>query len=113
MRATRVPWAGLALGAGAWAINTQLTYALVPWTCEHGVNIVLPIAGAFSAIAALGGYMSWQAWKTGQERASTEPGPIGRPRGFLAAVGAGSAALFALIIILQGLASLIVGGCAR
>src|SRR5687768_14692367 len=28
-----MPWAGLVAGPTAWAVNTQIGYALVPWVC--------------------------------------------------------------------------------
>ena len=32
-------WAGLVSGPGAWAVATQLQYALTPWICAHKVNL--------------------------------------------------------------------------
>jgi hypothetical protein len=56
-------WAGLAAGATAWAVDTQLNYALVPWACAHGRNIVPAIAGVLAVVSLLGALSSLLAWR--------------------------------------------------
>jgi hypothetical protein len=98
-----VPWAGLASGPAAWAISTQLNYALAPWACAH-TNII-PLLGAILALLALlGGFISWRARDI---QASYKPSTSM----FLASLSAAIAVLFAAVIVTQGAAGLVFSGC--
>ena len=99
-----ISWAGFAVGATAWAISTQLNYALVgsgqvpgsvPW-----IALLLVI------IALSGGALSWRAWHSPRESLTTQLS--GEPQQFLAGVGVLASTLFAGAIALQGIAALIV-----
>jgi hypothetical protein len=106
--------AGLFAGPGAWALSTQANYALVPWICAHKVNLV-PVVALACAAAALGGaFVSWRAWKIGAVAESEVGARITEaPRPFLGAIGALIALLFALAILTQGAAGLVLNGCER
>jgi hypothetical protein len=107
-----IPWAGLVTGPGAWALNQQLNYTLVPWICAHKVNPVPLISLTFAAIALLGSFLSWRALQTGKQSiADTHQG--GHPYDFLAGIGIFIAVLFAAVILLQGAAGLVFHGCER
>ena len=103
MRAIRfsTPWAGLFAGPIAWAVSTQLNYALASWECEHGKRIVPFVALGLAVLALLGGLLSWRSRKAGD----------GGTEQFLATLGVLAAALFALVILMQGAAGLILNGC--
>ncbi len=95
-------WAGLLLGPAAWAVSTQLMYALVPWACVHGLDPLPWITIITAACALTGAMLSGWAWRRGEAEAVR----------FLAIIGAPLALLFALVIIMQGMAVGMVG-CTR
>jgi hypothetical protein len=103
-------WAGLATGPAAWAVSTQINYAIVPWACARGVALlaVPGVAALLVLVAVAGGVLSWRAWRS-------TPAPDravgGHPHHFLGAVSAGLAALFALLIALHALGALFFTGC--
>jgi hypothetical protein len=107
-----LPWAGIFAGPAAWAVNTQLGYALVPWVCASKANVIAPLA-AIMALVALGG--AWASWlgMPGAELDSGGSHAGGEPRGMLAAVGVASGLLFALLILAQGAAGLVLDACVR
>src|SRR4051812_1413871 len=107
MRAVQLgtSWAGLLSGPLAWAVSTQLNYALVPWQCNRQIQVVLPVALLLALFSLLGGALSWRAKRQGGAPSKPE-----RTRGtehFVADLGILSALLFALVIIMQGSAALI------
>ena len=107
------PSAGLFLGPGAWAVNTQLNYALVPQICAGAPHIVLPISIAMLLVSLGAGLVSFRAfWKS-----PSEPGlddtRAALPGRFLAGMGMAMGALFAAVIATQGAASLLIDACAR
>ncbi|KAA3452183.1 hypothetical protein C7I87_03110 [Mesorhizobium sp. SARCC-RB16n] len=113
MRALRLgtSWGGLLSGPLAWAISTQLNYALVPWQCNRQVPVVLPITLLLALLSLLGGMLSWRARRQGgaafkAERARTT-------EQFVADLGILAALLFALVIVMQGSAALILDECLR
>ncbi len=107
-----VPWAGLAAGPTAWAVSTQLNYALANWSCEHQMRIVPILALALAAIALGGAFLSARAWRaSGPDQASLES--EGTPRRFLAGMSLLMAVLFAVVILAQGSAGLVLNGCER
>jgi len=108
-----LPWAGIASGPGAWATNTQTTYALVPWVCAHHFNVILPVAALLALVALCGAFLSWRAWQAHGGLERMVAGPDGRPRLFLAGTGMAAAVLFAIVIATQGAASFVLTGCER
>jgi len=110
----RLPWAGLAAGPGAWMVSTQANYVLVPWVCAH-TRLVIPVLALVLALVALAGaWISWCSW-SGHAIAQSEFEAAARPqpRPFLAAIGALMGVLFALVILTQGAAALVLSGCER
>lgn len=107
-----VPSAGVFLAPAAWALNTQINYAIVPWVCAHGMNIVPAVALVNAVVALSGGVLSWRAWSVRAEGSSDDP-RAGRPHRLVAGLGALMAVLFAAVILLQGTAGLVFQGCER
>ncbi|MDG4900001.1 hypothetical protein EOA75_04825 [Mesorhizobium sp. M1A.F.Ca.IN.022.07.1.1] len=113
MRALRLgtSWGGLVSGPLAWAISTQLNYALVPWQCNRQVPVVLPVALVLMVFSLLGGVLSWQAKRQGG--AAFKPERTRSTERFIADLGMLSALLFALVIVMQASAALILDECLR
>jgi hypothetical protein len=113
MRAVRtgMSWAGLLAGPVAWGASTQANYSLVYWQCTHRSPVIPILALCFLAVAAGGGLLSWRAWQRGG--ASFKPERELSTERFVSALGMMVAALFALIIIMQLAASLILDECIR
>ncbi|MER8808031.1 hypothetical protein NKI12_08600 [Mesorhizobium australicum] len=113
MRALRLgtSWGGLLSGPLAWAISTQLNYALVPWQCNRQIPVVLPIALLLVLLSLLGGVLSWRARR--QEGAAFKPERTRGTEQFVADLGILAALLFALVIVMQGSAALILDECLR
>jgi hypothetical protein len=100
-----VAWSGLMSGPTAWAVSTQLNYAIVPWQCGNHAYPIPWIALLLAFAALAGSIVSLHAWRTatGDEGAVTLAAGVGAAAGFL----------FTAVILLQGLASLIFTGCER
>ena len=110
----RASWAGLAAGPGAWAVATQLQYALTPWICAHEVNLVPVVALALAAVALAGAFVSWRVWNGAAVEASEMgAGVMEAPRPFLAGLSVLIGVLFAVVILTQGAAGLVLNGCER
>ena len=109
--ADKLPAAGLAAGALAWATSTELNYALAPTVCIVRWPLI-PVAAALLALIALAGiYLSAVAWRRDRAHPSTAPSEGGVQHKLLAGIGIGSGVLFTIIIILQGSANLFLSGC--
>lgn len=104
-----VSWAGLFAGPAAWAVSTQLNYILAPWGCEHHLQLVPVVALLLALIALFSGVLSWRARRGGGADEDGEP----RTETFLGTMGAFSAALFTLVIVMQGSAAFVLTGCER
>jgi len=105
--------AGIWIGALAWATSTQLNYSLVPWVCTSGVRITPWTAAALAVIALLGSGLSVYAFRHRRERLETERPQAGTPHEMLAVLGIAIGVLFALIIVMQGVAGLFLTGCEK
>lgn len=104
-------WAGLAVAPAAWAMSTQLNYALVPLQCAGQWSAIPAISLLLALLALLGGRWSWQAWLRGGA-SSKEERTVDTER-FVAAVAVLLSALFALTILMQMAASLVLDSCMR
>jgi hypothetical protein len=103
-----VSWAGLAAGPTAWALSTQTNYAIAPWPAVQNLRLVFVIAFVLVLMSLGGAVLSWRARGATPSELVTQAN--GRPHEFLAGVGTFSGLLFAIVIALQGIASLMVEG---
>ena len=108
----RIPWAGLAAGPIAWAVNQQLNYMIVPWVCSSGINLIPLLALVFAALAAAGAFISWGSLHAPEEIVA-EPHAGGHPRRMLAAISILFALLLTLLLLIQGAAALVIDACGR
>jgi hypothetical protein len=109
----QAPLIGLLVGAGAWAISTQLGYSLVSRNCESATGVLPLIAAICLVMVITGAALSLPAWSALGGQAVQDGGGDARPRRFFAVISVLAALVFALAILLQGVASLIVSGCQR
>jgi hypothetical protein len=100
-----VAWAGLAAGPTAWGAAFQAGYAFADWQCAHTLHPTPWLLAVALAVALAGALLSWPALLGGPSATHT--------RRFLAALSLLTALLFALVIALQLVATLIFTGCER
>jgi hypothetical protein len=106
--------AGVFVGPIAWLISTQANYALVPWICAHDAVLLVPVLAVGPALTTLlGGFLSWHAWRGTSSAAERSSSEAEGPYRFLAGLGVLMTILFALIILMQGAAGLVLGGRER
>ena len=103
--------AGLWIGAFAWAVSTQLNYALVPWICAGGARVIPAIAALLVIVCLGGAWLSGIAFHGRAGRLETNSPAAGTPHQMLAVIGILAGMLFAVIIALQGTASFFLTGC--
>lgn len=121
-----LPSAGLYAGPAAWLVSTQANYAMVPWTCAHGLRAVPLVAFPLMMFGLAGAFLSWRAFgRSGAARIGTVPTPDasrappldspegGRPHRLVAAIGILVSLLFALVIAVHGVAGIVFDGCER
>jgi hypothetical protein len=107
-----LPSAGVYAGPVAFLVAIQANYALVPWACAHHVRLVPLVALGLAAASLAGGILSWRAYRqAGGPNANPAEG--GQPNRLTALIGIGMAAFFAIIIVFQGAAGIVLDGCER
>lgn len=105
-------WGGVALGPVSWGLNLQGIYVLAHFSCET-TRVSGTIVSVVLAIVALAGTaISARAMRRGAG-AEWVDAQGGGPRSFMAWVGVGMGALFALVIANQLAASLLISPCLR
>jgi hypothetical protein len=109
-------WFALLAPPLAWLVAESAGYALVPWVCHGGPEVVLHAVtiGAMAATVA-GGLCGWAARSDpGGDAgiASSDPRePSDRRRRFLATVAMLGSALFFLVLAGQEIANFVLGPC--
>ena len=105
-------WALLLAPAVVWAVEFQTTYALVWYHCTHGgwvAGLVILIVAALLSISS--GVIAAGAWRrAGESWPDAEPDPPARTR-FMSALAVFTSAIFTLLILLQGFATLVFRPC--
>ena len=112
----RASWAGLGAAAPAPGSSARsCNYALTPWICASKVNLVPVAAHCRSPPWRLPvPFVSWRAWRAAAaQEAELGAAVMEAPRPFLAGVSILLAVLFALVILTQGAAALVLNGCER
>ncbi|HEX8261504.1 MAG TPA: hypothetical protein VF547_01370 [Allosphingosinicella sp.] len=98
-----LPWLGMAAAAVGWGASHQVASNAVFDDCRVGdPAFVLLVCLGGLAVAALGGYFSFDVWRRDESEG----------RRFIGLVGALLAALAAFAILLQAASSLILPPCA-
>jgi hypothetical protein len=105
-------WAGVALGPAAWAINLQANYAITPHACAEPTSATIVLSILMAVIAASGTLISLRAARRDAPEGWTEA-QGGRPRDLVAWVSVGSGVIFALVILNQLAAALMISPCLR
>jgi hypothetical protein len=102
-----VSWAGLAAGASAWALSTQLNYVFATVHCDSLAWLRAATAVACLLISAAGLALTCPAWSTRHGDLLEEDVVGPHPRRFIAGVSILAAVLFGLAILLQAAGLLI------
>jgi hypothetical protein len=110
---TGLPSAGIFSGPAAWFLNTQISYALVPWICAHQIRLVPLVALGTMLVSLAGGLLSWLAFRRSSVAPELDSAGAGRPHRFTAIMGMSMAALFTAVILVQGSAGFVFHGCER
>src|SRR5438094_852434 len=101
-------WAGVIGAPLLWIFQLQLQYTLVPWVCRsHHVWVLHAITIACVIVCAIAFTLCWcerQKVPVPGGTKDNEIGAIGR-RHFMSVLGMFSSALFATVILAQGIAS--------
>ncbi|MBB4366135.1 uncharacterized membrane protein YidH (DUF202 family) [Bradyrhizobium sp. CIR48] len=105
-------WSGVALGPLAWGINLQGVYALAHFSCETTKLTGTIMSTVLVVVALAGTVISARAVRRGAGAQWTDA-QGGGPRTFMAWLGVGSGVLFALVILNQLAASLMISPCLR
>jgi hypothetical protein len=104
-------WAGVLLAPLAFLLNLQVTYMLVALECDNATPWLHASSLLMLLLALGGGWLAWRDWRrTGGGRPGDGGGVVPRSR-FLAVMGLMTSALFALIILMQWVAVLLLQPC--
>jgi hypothetical protein len=108
------PWAGLAAGALAWIVHQQLLSDVLRFDCA-AVSPARAVAALAIALALCfgGAGVSWYGIRVKGRTGSGHKDRTGPGHAFVGWLSVFSAAVFALAIALQAMASLTVPGCFR
>jgi hypothetical protein len=94
----RALWAGLLLAPAAWLASLEVGYLLVRPGCLAGTALPQHAAHAAFLVLALGGLVV--AWRVRRVQ-----------RDFLATLGVGTSALFALVLVAQWIPTFLIQPC--
>lgn len=105
--------AGLFLGAFAWGMSTVLGPAYADRSCAMRTAISGGLALAALILTFVGALLSWRSSRLLQAIDIAPAMPARNARIFLAQIGMMAAAVFALAIVYQLIASGVFNGCER
>ena len=104
-------WAGIALGPTAWGINTQTIYAMSPFVCgDNGSRFAIAIAAVLAAAAIAGTFIAGRAVRRDVTSEWTDAQGGGQ-RKYIAWLGVASGVPFALVIVNQLAAAVLIAPC--
>jgi hypothetical protein len=109
---TPLYWIGVALGPAAWAINLQTIYVIAPHACARPTSATIALSVVMAIVATSGTLLSLRGIRRHRpaERAEAQGG---NARHFMAWLGVGSGAIFALVILNQLTAAMMISPCLR
>jgi hypothetical protein len=99
-------------GPIAWALDLEISYSLVQWTCGGGPTVVLHLI-TLAALVIIGGgaFAAWTALRqTSGERRQDGSRPDERGR-FMAVLGLATCAFFALVVIATAVPRVVLDAC--
>lgn len=107
-------WTSVLGGPFAALLNLQVNYTMVQWACTSGNAWTLHVVHLVTLLIAVGaGLLGRSLWmRTGGEWPDAGGGSTSRSR-FLAAFGALSGVIFALVILAMWVGVIVVGPCPR
>jgi hypothetical protein len=102
------PWAGVTVAPAAWFVQQQGLGQLTYFACGTAGPWTVVLSGLAALAATLAaGLWSLSAWRDGEAK------PEFDVRRFVALGSVMAAGLFALAVVFQSLAGLLIPGCAR
>jgi hypothetical protein len=105
-------WAGILAGPVAWAIDLEVSYALVTWTCQtRQTGILHLVTLAALALTGVGAMLSWVALGQTRSAGPTDGGQPAQRARFMAVLGLSSSVLFAITIVAGGIPRWILDAC--
>jgi len=112
IRAGYAMWIGPLLPAVAWAVQMQLNYWLLRGACARASNLALRSVFLVAIVSVfIGGLGCWLAWLRLKDIWPTRHREQQERSRFLAVLSLLMAAMFLLVIIAQGVATLIFDPC--
>jgi hypothetical protein len=109
LRSPVAPWSGIIAGPVAWLLMHQGLGDSLYFDCKVGNPLAAIVFGVISlAILAGAGWLSWLG-----RRSPEAEGPEPQARFFLSMIGLLLCGLFAVVVLLQLMAGLILPGCYR
>lgn len=108
-----VSWIGLAAGPVAWFVAHALNYAIVPWSCAARDQLPLHLISIMAVLlAGLGAYVAWRDWRRHDNVSSESEDPAGRAH-FIGLLAFCSCLIFALVLLMEGIAQFYFDPCQR
>ncbi|MFN7138287.1 MAG: hypothetical protein ACK4UN_02990 [Limisphaerales bacterium] len=105
-------WTGVLAGPILWFAHQQISFLLVPWVCGPGNMLALHAATFVMLLLTVGaGLMAYWSWKQVRDRGSRQEDDIPSRTLFMSVVGMTSSALFAIVILAQGLPNFFIDPC--
>jgi len=106
-------WVGVLMAPIVWLVQFEVRYALVEWICARQSRIVLHLLSVFFFLTMVaGGMFCWRCWSRERKIAPPEEESSPRHRNvFLSLLGMLSSSLFALVLIAQAIAEVMVEPC--
>jgi hypothetical protein len=112
MKASVAAWAGLILGASAWALSTQMNYALAASWCSSSYATMITATIACFIVALTGAVISWLGFTARGDLGPGHQVAAHAPNRLMCGVSMLCASLFA-ITILTHLVGILTLGCER
>jgi hypothetical protein len=108
-----ISWIGLLAGPFAWALDEEISYFLIGWSCHAGRH--WPTHGVSAAALLLiiaGSLLSWRDWRQRAGAGDTDNRAAARAR-FLALSGFMLCLLFGLVVLADAFAKFMFDPCQR